>query len=103
MLASIHTHPSAQCSRVDAESLLGRTNVKEPVICAVQHSGRGAFRSALRGEKRVQQQNSAFALHCVLICNKPAAHFVTTLAWESEILRPKVNPRTHSVIKEGRV
>lgn len=54
MLASIHTHSSAQCSRVCLESCSsfweGRM-WRSLVICEVQHSSKGVFRLALCGEK----------------------------------------------------
>lgn len=40
--------------------------MKESVICAVQHSGKGVFRSALCGAKSTA--NSALSLHCVPFC-----------------------------------
>lgn len=40
--------------------------MKESVICAVQHSGKGVFRLALCGAKSTA--NSVLPLHCVPFC-----------------------------------
>lgn len=74
--------------------------MKEPVICVVQHSSMGVFRSALCGEEGAAEFCAPTTL-CSLL-SQPAALFVPTAGPCKLRERPKVTPKLlHD--KEGTV
>lgn len=94
MLASIHTHSSARCSRVCRKSCsswwVGRM-WRSLVICVLQHSSMGVFGSALCAETG-RGKTLCSHLHCVLLLLQPSGtHSANCRAMEGR-KRSKVAP-----------